>query len=159
LSTDGRGSSNSSRKSSEASDIDSPWGEKVVFETHSEDCDLEAENQGQPLVIEKEPTYHRIQVCIKKSTTTLCNLLILRQRRRIQNRNAQRNFRQRQENERRMLEEQLKVAEQQCKKLSKTCNELNSTVNMMRDRLKRLEAENIVLRTSVYSMPWRKDST
>jgi hypothetical protein len=62
--------------SSEASDIDSPWGEKVVFETRREDCDLEAENRGQPLVVEKEPTYHRIQVCIKKSATTLCHLLM-----------------------------------------------------------------------------------
>jgi hypothetical protein len=68
LSTDGRGSSDSSRKSSEASDIDSPWGEKVVFATDSEDHNLEAGSQaGQPLVIEKEPTYHRIQVYLKIS--------------------------------------------------------------------------------------------
>jgi predicted nuclease with TOPRIM domain len=56
-----------------------------------------------------------------------------------------------------MLEEQLRASEQQCNKLSNTCNELKSVVNMMRDRLKRLEAENTVLRTSVYSMPWQKD--
>ena len=57
-----------------------------------------------------------------------------------------------------MLEDKLHAAEQQCSKLGKNCNELNSIINMMRDRLKRLEAENTVLRTSVYSMPWRKDS-
>jgi hypothetical protein len=57
-----------------------------------------------------------------------------------------------------MLEEKLMAAEEQCNKLSRNCNELNSTVHMLRDRLKRLEAENTVLRTSVYSMPWQKDS-
>lgn len=57
-----------------------------------------------------------------------------------------------------MLEEKLMAAEQRCNMLSEDCNELNSVVNMMRERLKRLEAENTVLRTSVYSMPWRKDS-
>lgn len=75
MSTGGRGSSSSSRKSSEASDVDSPWGEKVVFATHSEDCDLESENQGQPLVIEKEPTYHRIQVWLKLCEIFACHLL------------------------------------------------------------------------------------
>jgi predicted nuclease with TOPRIM domain len=49
-----------------------------------------------------------------------------------------------------MLEEKLMAAEQQCNELSKNCHELNSVVNLMRDRLKRLEAENSVLRTSVH---------
>jgi len=88
---------------------------------------------------------------------TVC--LSIQQRRRIQNRNAQRNFRQRQEKERRMLVEKLITAEQQCNQLSKNCEELNSAVNTMRDKLKQLEAENSFLRSSVYSMPWRKDST
>jgi predicted nuclease with TOPRIM domain len=57
-----------------------------------------------------------------------------------------------------MLEEKLTAAEQQCNMLSKNCNELNSALDMMKDKLKQLEAENTVLRTSVYSMPWRKDS-
>jgi predicted nuclease with TOPRIM domain len=88
---------------------------------------------------------------------TVC--LSIQQRRRIQNRNAQRNFRQRQEKERRMLVEKLMAAEQQCNQLSKNCDELNSVVNTMRERLKRLEAENSILRSSVYSIPWQKDST
>ena len=45
-----------------------------------------------------------------------------------------------------MLEEKFMATEQQCNELSKNCDELNSVVNSMRDRLKRLEAENSVLR-------------
>ncbi len=59
MDTEGRDSSNSSRKSSEAREIGSLWGAKVVS------ADLEVESQGQPLVMEKEPTYHRIQVCLE----------------------------------------------------------------------------------------------
>ncbi|KAE9375950.1 hypothetical protein N431DRAFT_481144 [Stipitochalara longipes BDJ] len=77
-------------------------------------------------------------------------------RRRIQNRNAQRSYRQRREDERKILLDKLKVAQEECRNLGETCTELQALVETLQDQLKRMEAENIALRTSISSMLWRQ---
>ncbi|KFZ15553.1 hypothetical protein V502_05543 [Pseudogymnoascus sp. VKM F-4520 (FW-2644)] len=79
-------------------------------------------------------------------------------RRRTQNRTAQRKYRQRREDARKILEDKLNLAENEYRDLGKMCTELHVSVEMLRDQLKKLEAENTALWASIYSMPWRKNS-
>jgi hypothetical protein len=76
LDTESSGSSNSSCKSSEASYVDSPCGEKLSLATNSQEGDLDVEGQGRQFALETASNNHRIQVCLKYFAISLRNQLM-----------------------------------------------------------------------------------
>jgi len=74
------------------------------------------------------------------------------QRRRTQNRNSQRIYRQRRADELKKFEDRAIMAEETSERISGKMKELQSEVLDLRNQVEHLEAENLALRSSVSSM-------
>lgn len=87
---------------------------------------------------------------------TLNQALTSRQRRRTQNRNSQRIYRQRRIDERKKFEDRAISAEKTSERVNSELEELKAEVLGLKDQVEQLEAENLSLRSSISSMPWRR---
>ena len=65
-------------------------------------------------------------------------------------------YRQRRIDEKRLFEARAIAAEETSRQMGEHLRELQSMVTSLRHKVQQLEAENLALRTSTYSMPWRK---
>ncbi|KAK9357646.1 hypothetical protein V1504DRAFT_471883 [Lipomyces starkeyi] len=80
------------------------------------------------------------------------------QHRRTQNRNSQRAYRQKRADELRAFKTRAIAAEETSMQVNTNLRELELLVTSLKNKVQQLEADNLALRTSTYSMPWRKSS-
>lgn len=144
---------------SSQSNIDATLSERSAIDEESVANSQPRDSQGFAIHCERDTTLNRIQV--RRYPVWECRAFLLkkkRQRRRTQNRNSQRVYRQRRIDERRHFEARAIAAEETSRQMEGYLSELQAMVTSLRHKVQQLEAENLALRTSTYSMPWRKTS-
>ncbi|KAK9481817.1 hypothetical protein V1527DRAFT_502049 [Lipomyces starkeyi] len=83
---------------------------------------------------------------------------IIWQHRRIQNINSQRAYRQKRADELRAFKSRAIAADETSMQVNTNLRDLELLVTSLKNNVQQLEADDLALRTSLYSMAWRKSS-